>query len=333
MRRTVIGGIAVCALLAPAAPALADGEPILSSGMEHPAVKRVQRLLGVSPQTGYFGPVTLAAVKTYQRAHGIPTTGVVGPLTWAALTDQQKTKRTQAKKSAQKAAKKKAAKKNKKKPQKSASNAATAATLKLGDRGAAVLFLQKELSVQPQTGYFGPITESFVKALQTAAKLPVTGVVDAKTWRKVGKVQFTAPTVAAPAPPASTALPAPSNATAAQVLKVAASQAGVPYVAGGYSPEQGFNCSSYTQWVYKQVGIDLGGAYTVWQYDKARKISAAEAKPGDLVFFYNYKDNFIGHVGIYAGNGMMWHAPRTGRVVSLERVYTDKVYYGRVLNQ
>ena len=55
--------------------------------------------------------------------------------------------------------------------------------------------------------------------------------------------------------------------------------------------------------------------------------------PATLVFFYNYANNFIGHVGIYAGNGMMWHAPRTGRVVSLERVYTDKVYYARVLNQ
>ena len=217
--------------------------------------------------------------------------------------------------------------------EKSASSALKAATLQLGDRGAAVLFLQKELNVQPQTGYFGPITQSFVKALQTAAKIPVTGVVDARTWRKVGKVKFTAPAPAPATAPASTALPAPSNATAAQVLKVAASQAGVPYVATGYSPEQGFNCSSYTQWVYEQVGIDLGGAYTVWQYNKSRKISAAEAKPGDLVFFYNYKDNFIGHVGIYAGNGMMWHAPRTGRVVSLERVYTDKVYYGRVLNQ
>jgi len=343
MRRTLIGGIAVCALLAPAAPAFAEGEPILASGMEHPAVKRVQKLLGVSPQTGYFGPVTLAAVKTYQRAHGIPTTGVVGPLTWASLTEQQKSKRTQAKKSKQKqkdkkaankkAANKKAAKKAAKKPKKATSNVHTAATLKFGDRGAAVLFLQKELNVQPQTGYFGPITESFVKALQTAAKLPVTGVVDAKTWRKVGKVSFTPPAVAPAPPPTSTTLPAPSSATAAKVLKVAASQAGVPYVATGYSPEQGFNCSSYTQWVYEQVGIDLGGAYTVWQYDKSRKISAAEAKPGDLVFFYNYKDNFIGHVGIYAGNGMMWHAPRTGRVVSLERVYTDKVYYGRVLNQ
>ena len=336
MRRTVIGGIATLALLAPAAPAFADGEPILTSGTEHRAVKRVQKLLGVSPQTGYFGPVTLAAVKTYQRAHGIPTTGVVGPLTWASLLEQQKTKRTQAKKSKQKAAKKKAAKKKvakKKTKKKSASSALKAATLQLGDRGAAVLFLQKELNVQPQTGYFGPITQSFVKALQTAAKIPVTGVVDARTWRKVGKVKFTAPAPAPATAPASTALPAPSNATAAQVLKVAASQAGVPYVATGYSPEQGFNCSSYTQWVYEQVGIDLGGAYTVWQYNKSRKISAAEAKPGDLVFFYNYKDNFIGHVGIYAGNGMMWHAPRTGRVVSLERVYTDKVYYGRVLNQ
>ena len=120
MRRTLIGGIAVCALLAPAAPAFAEGEPILASGMEHPAVKRVQKLLGVTPQTGYFGPVTLEAVKTYQRAHGIPTTGVVGPLTWASLTEQQKSKHTQAKKSKQKqkdkkAAKKKAAKKPAKK--------------------------------------------------------------------------------------------------------------------------------------------------------------------------------------------------------------------------
>ena len=61
MRRTVIGGIATLALLAPAAPAFADGEPILTSGMEHRAVKRVQKLLGVSPQTGDFGHVALAA--------------------------------------------------------------------------------------------------------------------------------------------------------------------------------------------------------------------------------------------------------------------------------
>jgi cell wall-associated NlpC family hydrolase len=328
MRRIAVTGVTVCALLAPAVPALANDHPILTTGMTDPAVKRVQKSLGISPPTGYFGPVTLQAVKTYQQRHKIPTTGVVGPLTWASLTKTHKQTKQQHRshKARQKARKAKKAQRS------STANAFAAATLQFGDRGEAVLFLQQQLDVQPQTGYFGSITQAYVKALQTAAKLPVTGVVDARTWRKVGKVKFTVPvvTTAAPAP---AALPAASNATAAEVLRVAASQAGVPYVATGYSPAQGFNCSSYTQWVYEQVGIDLGGAYTVWQYDKSQHISAAEAKPGDLVFFYNYDNNFIGHVGIYAGNGMMWHAPRTGRVVSLEKVYTDKVYYGRVLNQ
>lgn len=35
--------------------------------------------------TGYFGPITLAAVKAFQTANGIPATGFVGPLTRAAL--------------------------------------------------------------------------------------------------------------------------------------------------------------------------------------------------------------------------------------------------------
>jgi cell wall-associated NlpC family hydrolase len=336
MRRIALIGAAICALVAPAAPAVADNHPILTTGMQHKAVKRVQKALKVTPRSGYFGPVTLKAVKKYQRRNAIPTTGVVGPMTWASL-DQTLASIKQAKqaKKAKKAARKaERAKKKAKRAKKAArTNSLTASTLQMGDRGAAVLFLQQQLGVQPQSGYFGPITASFVRALQTAAGLSVTGIVDAKTWRKVGKVTFSPPAAPAAIPTTPTTLPAPTSATAARVLSVAASQAGVPYVANGYSPEQGFNCSSYTQWVYTQVGIDLGGAYTVWQYDKSRKISAAEAKPGDLVFFYNYKDNFIGHVGIYAGNGMMWHAPRTGRVVSLERIYTDKVYYGRVLNQ
>jgi peptidoglycan hydrolase-like protein with peptidoglycan-binding domain len=35
--------------------------------------------------TGYFGPITFAAVQAFQRANGIPATGFVGPLTRAAL--------------------------------------------------------------------------------------------------------------------------------------------------------------------------------------------------------------------------------------------------------
>lgn len=41
--------------------------------------------LKIAAPTGYFGPLTKAAVKLYQGAHGIVTTGFVGPLTRGAL--------------------------------------------------------------------------------------------------------------------------------------------------------------------------------------------------------------------------------------------------------
>ena len=179
------------------------------------------------------------------------------------------------------------------------------------------------------TGYFGTVTETYVRQLQKQAKLKVTGVVSKSTWKKVGKIRLKS--VSAPAPAAAPPASKPAGNLAAQVLSIAASYKGIPYVATGYTPAQGFNCSSYTQWVYQRAGIDLGGAYTVTQYSRAQHISRAQAKPGDLVFFYNYPNNFIGHVGIYAGNGMMWHAPRTGRVVSLDKIYSDKVLFARVL--
>lgn len=41
--------------------------------------------LHITAPTGWFGPLTQAAVKMYQAANGIPNTGYVGPLTLAAL--------------------------------------------------------------------------------------------------------------------------------------------------------------------------------------------------------------------------------------------------------
>ncbi len=41
----------------------------------------------VSESTGYFGPLTLEAVKRFQAAKGVITTGYVGPLTRGALND------------------------------------------------------------------------------------------------------------------------------------------------------------------------------------------------------------------------------------------------------
>ncbi len=205
-------------------------------------------------------------------------------------------------------------------------------TLQLGSTGEAVSDLQRRLPMPNVTGYFGTMTDAYVRALQKKAKLKQNGIVGKKTWKKVGKIRVTVAAVPAAAPTvAAKPTPVAADSLRSRIMKIAASYQGVPYVATGYTPEQGFNCSSYTQWVYQQAGIDLGGAYTVTQYARAQKITKEQAKPGDLVFFYNYPNDFLGHMGIYAGNGKMWHAPRTGRVVSLDDVYSEKVLYARVL--
>ena len=271
--------------------------PTLQIGSTGPEVQQIQARLGVS-QTSYFGTLTAAAVANFQTSQGMPATGTVTPATWKKLLG--------------KAAKTKAAKRP---------------VLRMGSTGAAVTDLQRRLPMPTVTGYFGSMTDTYVRALQKKAKLKQSGVVNKKTWKKVGKIRVTVSSV-----PTASAAPTPAaSGVRARIMQIAASYQGIPYVANGYTPAQGFNCSSYTQWVYQQAGIDLGGAYTVTQYSRAQKITKAQAKPGDLVFFHNYPNNFIGHVGIYAGNGKMWHAPRTGRVVSLDAVYSDKVLYARVL--
>jgi hypothetical protein len=59
-----------------------------SSGQEVVELQKVliaKGFLKIDAPTGYFGPITEAAVKAYQTAHGLPAVGIVGPLTRAAL--------------------------------------------------------------------------------------------------------------------------------------------------------------------------------------------------------------------------------------------------------
>jgi hypothetical protein len=68
---------------APRAPEPAP-HPLLRQGARGPAVRDLQRLLGL-PADGIFGPLTRAAVARRQRAAGTGVDGIVGPRTWAAL--------------------------------------------------------------------------------------------------------------------------------------------------------------------------------------------------------------------------------------------------------
>jgi peptidoglycan hydrolase-like protein with peptidoglycan-binding domain len=66
----------------------AGDPPVLEETDSGESVAVVQRVLGVKPATGYFGPITVKAVKAFQSDNGIPTTGVIATYTWGALGKQ-----------------------------------------------------------------------------------------------------------------------------------------------------------------------------------------------------------------------------------------------------
>ncbi len=107
----------------------------------------------------------------------------------------------------------------------------------------------------------------------------------------------------------------------AKVLSIAAKYEGIMYVYGGTTPS-GFDCSGFVGYVYRQVGISLPRTSSA-QRAATTRISRSEAVPGDLVFL-------PGHVGIYAGDGMMWDSPRTGRSIGKHEIYSSSATFGRV---
>ena len=61
------------------------------------------------------------------------------------------------------------------------------------------------------------------------------------------------------------------------------------------------------------------------QYNATTHVAIADLRPGDLVF-YGTTSSSIYHVGMYVGNGMMIHAPRTGDVVKYSSIYLSLIH-------
>lgn len=82
-----------------------------------------------------------------------------------------------------------------------------------------------------------------------------------------------------------------------RIVDIAATGLGKPYVWGGTTPD-GWDCSGYVQWVYKQAGINIPRV-NQWEAGKV----TTNPVPGDIVV-----QNGQSHVGIYVGGGMMYSA-------------------------
>jgi len=119
--------------------------------------------------------------------------------------------------------------------------------------------------------------------------------------------------------------PAENGAFGTKMADFATNYVGVPYVAGGDTPQTGWDCAGFTQWVAKQQGLDIPPVS--WEQIKVGQPVAnlADAKPGDLLFFHEPNGHHhdpgplgVNHVGMYLGNGKMVEAanPSAGTRIS-----------------
>lgn len=98
------------------------------------------------------------------------------------------------------------------------------------------------------------------------------------------------------------------------VLAYAMQFVGYPYVYGG-SSTSGFDCSGFTQYVYKHFGVTLNRTAAA-QSSNGTAVSRSNLQPGDLVMF----GSPINHVGIYVGGGRIVHAANPSRGVTTDTI-------------
>ena len=111
-----------------------------------------------------------------------------------------------------------------------------------------------------------------------------------------------------------------ANRARASLVRVGLNQLGEQYVAGAAGPNR-FDCSGFTQYVYKKATGKYLPHYSGAQMNKARRVGRKHLKPGDLLF---YGRGGSQHVSMYIGKGKMIHAtnPRSGvRVDSINMGY------------
>jgi len=121
------------------------------------------------------------------------------------------------------------------------------------------------------------------------------------------------------------------------IIESAYSYMGIPYQWGGTTPD-GFDCSGFVRYVFKENGIPLGRSSRE-QVQEGKAVPLSELRPGDLVFFkfYNSRNRErnrgrVNHVGLYLGNGRFIHAASNSndRAITVNELGSGK-YFSRIV--
>ncbi|MFD1037246.1 LysM peptidoglycan-binding domain-containing protein [Virgibacillus byunsanensis] len=111
-----------------------------------------------------------------------------------------------------------------------------------------------------------------------------------------------------------------------KLINVAKSVNGTVYAWGGTTPN-GFDCSGFIFYTYKQAGKDIKRLSSTGYYDRSHYVNKPQV--GDLVFFENTYKAGISHMGIYLGNNEFIHSSSSGvQITSLSNSYWKKHFDG-----
>lgn len=177
-----------------------------------------------------------------------------------------------------------------------------------------------EFNPEDITEVNGELTETESKI--TIIKPPVEKVIEVGTKERPAPVVETPSYTYTEEDTETTAYPAPpANPKGNSIVETALKYVGYPYVWAANGPNA-FDCSGLVQYVFGLHGISLPRV----SGDQGRfgtRVSAAEAKPGDLVVWGD------SHVAIYMGNGQIVHAANPGVGVVVGSLYGN-YYFSRI---
>jgi hypothetical protein len=106
------------------------------------------------------------------------------------------------------------------------------------------------------------------------------------------------------------------------LVKSAKDFIGVPYLWGGTSRDNGFDCSGLTMTVYQLNGLDLP-RNSACQFEAGTTVRKNDLQKGDLVFFSVKGEDTVSHVGIFIGDGKFIHASSHGGKIRIDSLSAD----------